>query len=114
MHGVPLQCASVADMARARTEFRSPRRLGEEINLNATPAPRGTPQRSTPVHALTTARTGMPPSPIQSAPARTLPPMSRHGRRPDEIHVLSSTATSAAAELKKKHSAVWGTGRREA
>lgn len=41
------------------------------------------------------------------APARvsplagSVPAVSRQGRRPDEVHILSSTATSAAVELRK-------------
>ncbi|KAG0578609.1 hypothetical protein KC19_4G036600 [Ceratodon purpureus] len=105
MHGdfssPPIHTASTADVGRAGTSQRLPRRLGEDFNLNVAPGVGGSPVEggrppgpAVRPHAANTA-------PAASPLAGTVPPVSRQGRRPDEIHILSSTATSAAMELRR-------------
>lgn len=89
---------TVADLARNMGDLRSPQRMRQEMDLNAPPAPVVSPLRSTPA-PLRASSAGL--GAAASAPAGTFPAVSRQGRRVQEIHVLSSTATSAAAELRK-------------
>lgn len=96
----PVHTTSTAELGRGMASFQPPRRLGEDINLNAPPPSGGTPPKSAPV-ALPSSPTTAPFGGHvgQSAPAGSIPPVSRQGRHQEEIHVLSSTSTSAAAEL---------------
>ncbi|KAG0627716.1 hypothetical protein M758_2G222900 [Ceratodon purpureus] len=97
----PLHTASFADLGRLRSNLPSQGFRSEEINLNNPPQVGVTPPRGgqSPV-------TQQPPRsgqvPVRSSPpAGTMPPASRQGRPIEEVHVLSSTATSAAAQLRK-------------
>lgn len=95
------QTASTGDVGGESYTMRSPRRGGEDINLNAPPPVVPTPPRpGVAPHVANAAPTILPPG-ENSAPAGTIPPVFRQGRSPNIIHVLSSTATSAAAELRK-------------
>lgn len=98
---VPTHTASAAEIGRRRPDFVPPRRVGDEINLNAPPAHGGTSQRTGPNHPAPSANVRGSPSVGYSAPAGSVLQVSRQGRPPNEVHVLSSSATSAAVELRK-------------
>lgn len=98
LRGPAANTASRHDVGRHRESMRSPRRNMEDINLNAVGS---TPSRSAPVPSYQSVPTTQPTGGGVSAPTRSIPPVSRQGRRPEDIHVLSSSATSAAAELRK-------------
>ena len=97
----PVHTSSTADYGRTGQTFRSPRRMMEDINLNAPPTAVNSPHQIPPGQYPPTTGRGVTPPGVGSAPAGSVPPVSRQGRRPDEIHVLSSSATSTAAELRR-------------
>lgn len=114
MHGgfpsPPLHTTSIVDIGRVGTPHRLRRRLGEDINLNVPPGVGGSPVQAGPVPAPAGTPHVATADPVNSPPAGTVLPVSRQGRRPDEIHILSSTATSAAADLRRN---IGSTGHRK-
>ncbi|KAG0567755.1 hypothetical protein KC19_7G157900 [Ceratodon purpureus] len=89
-----MQSASTVNLQRGGGTFSNPVPPFQDLNLNAPPSP---------IFGTQMGAGGATPhtSPV-SAPAGCVPPVSRQGRRLEEVHVLSSSATSTAgAELRK-------------